>query len=152
MSGPLNCNRSNDHCELFESIIRINAASCCGVYKKAVPINISAQKNAACNLFGDGVISRAAFNQINTVILLLAVCRPTVGRHLSLQQRKMSIVGRLSANCRPTMDQLLADGQQSTNRRPTVGRLSAGRLYLVGTVLHFYLKIYMEMNIRALNL
>ena len=71
--------------------------------------NVSAQKNAACNLFGDGVISRAAFNQINTVILLLAVCRPTVGPHLSLQHN----------------EKLLADGQQSTNRRPTVGRLLA---------------------------
>ena len=117
--------------------------------------NISAQKNAACNLFGDGVISRAAFNQINTVILLLAVCRPTVGPHLSLQHNEKCrllavcrpIFGRRSTNCWPTVNSRPTDGQQSADCWPT-----AGRQHLVGTVLHFYLKIYMEMNIGALNL
>ena len=84
--------------------------------------NISAQKNAACNLFGDGVISRAAFNQINTVILLLAVCRPTVGPHLSLQHNEKC---RLLAVCRPIFGRRSTNCWPTVNSRPTVGRLLA---------------------------
>ena len=64
MSGSFkisNCDRCIDRCVLFETIIRINAASWCSVYSRAVFINISALK---C-----GVYSRAAFDRINTVYL-----------------------------------------------------------------------------------
>ena len=84
--------------------------------------NISAQKNAACNLFGDGVISRAAFNQINTVILLLAVCRPTLKSATTKNVDCWPSVGQLSADDRPTVGRRSTVDQQTANSRPTVGR------------------------------
>ena len=68
VSGLLNISnndRSNDHCAPFDSIIRTNTASCCGIYSPADFINISALE--VRRLFEGGVISKAAFNRINTI-------------------------------------------------------------------------------------
>ena len=54
-----NCDRSNDSCVLFESVIRTYAASCCGVYWY-----FSSEMR---RLFEGGVNSRESFNRINTV-------------------------------------------------------------------------------------
>ena len=78
------------YCICFLSLlIRINAASWCGVYSRAAFINISALK---C-----GVYSRAAVNRINTVYLLyfktVILFRSLVVQFFSREQHFCTFIG-----------------------------------------------------------